>query len=195
MRVLGIDPGTWKTGVGMVVREKAGLRALHYETLEVQDVRNKVSLAKRLKRIHDGLQEIFKIYRPDVVALEDVFYSESFKTAIRIGEARAVAILTATDFGVEVVEYPPARVKQAVSGNGVAVKTQMQFMVRHLLKLRTNPEPDSADALALAICHFQHLDGKLQAKMDAKPDASKKTLWTNGRISSKKFKDLIPKNV
>ncbi len=153
MRVLGIDPGTWKTGVGVVVLDKGSLRALHYETLVLQRSQGHLSLAKRLKKLYDSLIEIFRIYRPDVVALEDIFYSLNFLTAVRIGEARAVAILAATHFDILVAEYSPARIKKAISGNGQASKVQMQFMVRQLLKLKENPPPDAADALAVAICH------------------------------------------
>ncbi len=153
MRVLGIDPGTWKIGLAVIDQEKKGLRAVHYETIVLQDAKNRLSLARRLKKIYDSLMETFKVFKPDVAALEDIFYSLNLRTATRIGEARAVAILAATNFNVDVVEYSPARIKQAISGNGQASKIQMQYMVRHLLKLRENPDPDEADALAVAICH------------------------------------------
>ncbi|MBI4549977.1 MAG: crossover junction endodeoxyribonuclease RuvC [Candidatus Omnitrophica bacterium] len=163
MRVLGIDPGTWKAGIGIVDLDNGKMNSPHYETLVLQKNRGGVPLAKRLQKIYDILGEVLKIYKPDVMALEDVFYSQSFSSAVRIGEARAVAILAATNHGVSVAEYLPTRVKQAISGNGRAAKNQVQFMVRHLLGLRENPPPDAADALAVAICHCQCRREKIEA--------------------------------
>jgi crossover junction endodeoxyribonuclease RuvC len=162
MRVLGIDPGTWKAGIGLVDLEGGKLTSPHYETLVLQKAAGGIPLAKRLQKIYDSLGEVLKIYKPDVMALEDVFYSQSFSSAVRIGEARAIAILAATHHGISVAEYLPTRVKQAISGNGRAAKNQVQFMVRHLLGLRENPPPDAADALAVAICHCQNRREKLQ---------------------------------
>ncbi|HNV86765.1 MAG TPA: crossover junction endodeoxyribonuclease RuvC [Candidatus Omnitrophota bacterium] len=155
MRVLGVDPGTWRTGVGILDFEKGACNPVHYEVLWLQGKSKKdyQELSKRLRKIHDSLTEVFKIYKPDVMALEDVFYGQDFKAAVRIGEARAVAILAATEFDVRVSEYSPTQVKSAVCGNGRASKIQIQYMVRHLLKLRENPPADAADALAVAICH------------------------------------------
>lgn len=172
MRVLGVDPGTWKTGIGVIDLEKGKYRLVHFETLTLQTpaLKGRVPLAKRLKKIHGNLTEVLKIFKPEVMALENVFYGLSFSAAVRIGEARAIAILAATDFNVDIMEYSPAEVKNAVTGNGRASKVQMQFMVRHLLGLRENPPQDSADALALAICHC-HLMGKRDA-FDRKKTAS-----------------------
>mgnify|MGYP001439691307 CR=1 FL=1 len=155
MRVLGVDPGTWKTGIAIVDFDKGKYVPVHYETLTLQTkiLKGRVSLPKRLKKIYDNLIEVLKIYNPSVMAIEDVFYSRNFAAAVRIGEARAVAILAATAHNVEVAEYAPTAVKSAVAGNGRASKVQMQYMVRHLLGLRENPPQDSADALAIAICH------------------------------------------
>lgn len=160
MRILGIDPGTWKMGIGVVEKDAQGYRATHYETLLLKGPRDHFTLAQRLKKIYDGLNEIFKIYQPDVVALEDLFYAQNFQAACRIGEARAVAILAATNFDIKVAEYAPTRVKQAISGSGKASKIQIQYMVRHLLKLKENPASDAADALAVALCHGQSLKTK-----------------------------------
>ena len=153
MRVLGIDPGTWKTGIAVVEFEKQKIRPLHYETLVLQKNKGTLGLAPRLKKLYDALTEVLKIYQPDVVALEDVFFGLDFSAAVRIGEARAVAMLAATHFNVDVSEYSPTHIKQAVTGNGRADKVQVQFMVKHLLKLKEKPAADAADALAVAISH------------------------------------------
>jgi len=159
MRILGVDPGTWKTGVGVVDFEGGRYKLLHYEVLQLQgkSQKDRLDLPKRLKKIYDNLVEIFKIFKPDVMALEDVFYGLDFKAAVRIGEARAVAVLAATGFDIKVAEYSPTQIKSAISGNGRASKIQIQYMVRHLLKLRENPPSDAADALAAAICHCHSL--------------------------------------
>ena len=161
MRVLGVDPGTMRTGVAVIAFEEGSLKPLHFETLDLRSVgrdgarggKRRSGLARRLKEIHDALTEIFKIYQPTVLALEGIFYGENFTTAVRIGEARATAILVATLFDVEVAEYSPAEVKKSVAGNGRASKSQIQYMVKQLLRLAETPREDEADALAVAICH------------------------------------------
>lgn len=161
MRVLGIDPGTWKTGIAVVEFEKQKINPLHYETLVLQKSKGVLSLPLRLKKLYDALTEVLKIYHPDVMALEDVFFGLDFSAAVRIGEARAVAMLAATHFNVEVTEYSATHIKQAITGNGRANKVQIQFMVKHLLKLKEKPTADAADALAVAICHCHLKASKL----------------------------------
>lgn len=150
MRIMGIDPGTYRTGVGLIDKAGRDIRTIHYEVISVHA---KLDLSKRLKEIFDSLNEIFKIYKPDVVALENIFFSKNFRSAVKIGEARAVAILAATNFNIRVVEYPPASVKLSVCGNGRAGKEQVQKTVKMLLGLKELPPPDAADALALCLCH------------------------------------------
>lgn len=156
MRVLGIDPGTWATGVGLVENQRGKMECLHYETLLLRGRAGATNLPKRLKKLYDSLNEILKVYQPDVMALEDVFFGLDFSAAVRIGEARAMAILAATHFDIEVAEYAPTHIKKSVAGNGRASKVQIQYMVRQLLKLKENPPPDAADALAVAICHCHY---------------------------------------
>jgi crossover junction endodeoxyribonuclease RuvC len=175
MLVLGIDPGTWKTGVGVVDFQKAGLVSRHYETLVLKKDRENLSLAKRLQKLYDNLLQIIKIYQPDVLALENIFYGLNFNSAVRIGEARAVAILAATHFNIAVAEYTPTHIKKAIVGNGQASKTQIQFMVRHLLNLKENPPTDAADALAAAICHCQSLQSKKGAFLEKRIPADRLT--------------------
>lgn len=152
MRVAGIDPGTIATGIGILEQgEKDRFAVVHYETIRAD---SRESLPERLREIHGSLREILKIYHPDVVALEGVFYSKDFKAAVKIGEARAAAILAAMELDISIEEYPPARVKQAICGNGRADKQQVQFMVKQILRLKEVPPADSADALGIAICHF-----------------------------------------
>jgi crossover junction endodeoxyribonuclease RuvC len=123
--------------------------------------------ARRLEIIYTGLARLAAEFKPDVVALEDVFFGKDVRAMVRIGEARACALLAASGQGVEVIEYPPARVKQAVTGNGRATKLQMQHMVRRLLGLTELPPADGADALAAAICHLHTRGARTAAKATA----------------------------
>ena len=151
MRILGVDPGTWRTGVGIVESQGSRYRMIHTEVIAVKE---KIEVPARLLKIFTALSEIVKEYRPEVLALENIFYGKDLQAMVKIGEARACAMLAASGQGIDVIEYTPARVKQSVSGNGRATKEQVQHMVKTLLNLTELPSPDSADALAVALCHI-----------------------------------------
>ena len=156
-RILGIDPGTQITGVGIIDFDDQGeLSVCYYGSIKTIA---KSSLPIRLKKIYQGLIDIIKEYKPDFIALEDIFYSENIKTAIVMGHARAVAILASINLEIEPMEYAPREVKLAVVGRGNASKSQVQYMVRNILSIKDeiNP-PDAADALAVALCHFNRLN-------------------------------------
>ena len=156
MRVLGIDPGTVRMGVGVVDGDgrRGEGRVVAFESVALP---REVSVAERLKVIRDTVAGYIGRFRPEVMALENVFFGENVRTLVKIGEARASAMLAAAEQGVPVVEYPPARVKQAVTGNGTASKVQVQQMVKVLLQIKEAPPVDAADALAVALCHLQSL--------------------------------------
>jgi crossover junction endodeoxyribonuclease RuvC len=155
MRVFGIDCGTNCTGYG-VVDVKVGPR----ETRLVAVASGGLRLAKdqplhvRLAYIFAELTALLQMHRPDVVAVEGVFYSVNAKSALKLGHVRGVALLAAALQGLPVAEYAPLTIKSAVVGYGLAQKEQVQYMVARLLNLDHAPEPaDAADALAIAICH------------------------------------------
>lgn len=150
MRVAGVDPGTIQTGVGILEGRNSQCVLVFSKTIHTG--RGK-TIAERLEIIYTELKAIFAEWKPDVVALENVFYQKDFKAAIKVGEARAAAMLAASAHGISVLEYPPARVKQSVCGNGRATKDQVQYMVRQILKFRGELSADSADAAAVALCH------------------------------------------
>ena len=116
----------------------------------------------RLKKVFDGLSELIAQYQPEVVAIEDVFYSVNAKSALKLGHVRGVAMMSAAQHGLSVVAYAPLAIKSAVVGYGRAEKSQVQVMVARLLNLEEPPQPaDAADALAIAICHI-HTAATLQ---------------------------------
>ena len=153
MRVLGIDCGTEYTGYGVVELSASGdLLCLLYGAIKLSPSE---PLPLRLSRIFDRLGEIIQEHHPDYVAIEDIFYAVNVKSALKLGQVRGVAMLTAASAGLEVAEYSPLSIKSAVVGYGRAEKHQVQHMVRQLLSLEEIPEPaDAADALAIAICHL-----------------------------------------
>lgn len=151
-RIMGIDPGTQITGVGIIdVLEKGEILLCMYDVIRGKRTN---PLAQRLKEIYQGLDYFLEKYKPDFVAIEDIFYSENVKTAIVMGHARGVSLLAPVMRAIELAEYSPREVKLAVVGNGAASKSQVQFMVKNILKLKEDIHPaDAADALAVALCH------------------------------------------
>jgi crossover junction endodeoxyribonuclease RuvC len=155
MRVFGIDCGTNCTGYGVVDVQSGRL-----ETRLIAVAAGGLKLTKdqplpmRLAYIFAELSALLELHRPDVVAVEEVFYSVNAKSALKLGHVRGVALLAAAIRGLPVAEYSPLSIKSAVVGYGLAQKAQVQFMVARLLNLDRSPEPaDAADALAIAICH------------------------------------------
>lgn len=164
MRILGVDPGTWRTGVGLIESRGSRYEFVHASLIELK---GEPPLSERLLRIHQSLVAIIQEFRPDMIALENVFFGKDVQAMVKIGEARACAMLAAAGQGLQVLEYAPARVKQSVTGNGRATKEQMQRMVKMLLNLRDLPQNDTADALAVAICHlhtYKTEDRRLKTK-------------------------------
>jgi crossover junction endodeoxyribonuclease RuvC len=154
MRILGVDPGTQVCGYGVIETRGSDARALDYGVAKARGS----ALSARLRVVYEGLQEVMERHQPDVVAVEGAFYQKDVRAAIKIGEARGVALLAAAQRGLEVVEYAPAEVKKAVTGNGNASKPQVQQMVRIILRMAELPTPeDASDALAIAVCHFHRL--------------------------------------
>jgi crossover junction endodeoxyribonuclease RuvC len=156
MRVFGIDCGTECTGYGVVEWDDA-LRAPRLVPLASGGIRlpKKEPLPYRLTLLYAELNTLLAAYQPDIVAVEEVFYSVNAKSALKLGQVRGVALLAAANANLSVAEYAPLTIKSTVTGYGLAQKQQVQFMVARLLQLESPPEPaDAADALAIAICHI-----------------------------------------
>ena len=163
MKVMGIDPGSNCTGFGIVEEIKGELQPIHWSS-----VRNsmKQSFPKKLKHIYDELVLTMQKFKPDVVAVEDLFYATNVKTVVKLGQARGVALLAAGNCGIELAEYSPLEIKQSVVGYGRADKKQVCDMVTVLLRLQEKPEPfDASDALAVAICHLHNAGLKQKIKL------------------------------
>jgi crossover junction endodeoxyribonuclease RuvC len=150
MRILGVDPGLRRTGFGVIDADGSRLRYVASGTVVVPPAN---ALADRLKVILDNLREIVRETRPDVAALEIVFLNTNPASTLLLGQARGAALCAMADSGLAVHEYTALQIKKSVVGTGRAAKEQVQEMVRHLLSLDGLPAPDSADALACAICH------------------------------------------
>lgn len=187
MRVIGVDPGTVTTGYGVVDESAAG--RLSYVASGAITTPSGAALSKRLKKIYDELMTVFQTHRPSAVVIEDTFLAKNFQAALKLGQARGVALLAAEMCGVPVFEYTPTQVKMAVVGYGTAKKDQVQQMVARLLSQlsglpclagrRGGDRPDvsntrdgsrsavgtshhEADALACAICHLHSVKMKLR---------------------------------
>ncbi|MGQ9456544.1 MAG: crossover junction endodeoxyribonuclease RuvC [Armatimonadota bacterium] len=151
MRILGVDPGTATTGYGVVERIGSTATLLDYGVIETS---TRKSPTQRLVYIYSRICEIIDRYSPDVVVMEQLFFSKNQKTALAVGKACGVIQFAAAQRGLDVIEYTPMEVKLAVVGYGAAEKRQVQYMVQHILSLENPPSPDdAADALALCVCH------------------------------------------
>lgn len=157
MIILGLDPGTARTGFGVLEIQKSKLKIIAYGCIETSP---KLSTADRLEKIHRQLTKLIKKYQPQQAAVEDIFFFKNLKTVIKVSQARGVLLCAVAQMKIPVAEYTPLQVKQAVSGYGRADKQQVQKMVQVILNLKEIPKPDdAADALAVAICcaHSQKL--------------------------------------
>lgn len=151
MRIIGIDPGIAIMGFGILDYKQNKFSVVNYGAVTTT---NRESMPKRLEILYDSLESILKEYKPDAVAFEELFFNQNAKTAILVGQARGISILCAQRNNIDIYEYTPLQVKQAVAGYGRAEKKQIQYMVKVLLNLKEIPKPDdTADALAVAICH------------------------------------------
>lgn len=151
MRILGIDPGLAIVGFGVLEYQGSRFRTLGYGSVQTPAG---MPTEQRLAEIYRGIGELIDTYKPDCMSIEEIFFNTNQTTGIRVSEARGVILLCAAQKGLNIFEYTPLQVKQAVVGYGRAEKKQVISMVTMLLGLEKPPKPDdTADALALAICH------------------------------------------
>ncbi len=154
MRILGLDPGTATTGYGIIDVEDGAFILVTYGVITTSP---KMEMPYRLQVIQQELQTLLDTYQPESAGIEEVFFGRNVTTAITVGQARGVLLLTLANAGIPISEYSPPKIKDAVTGYGKADKQQVQMMVRNLLELEETPRPDdAADGLAVAITHYQY---------------------------------------
>jgi len=154
IRIIGIDPGVAITGYAVIEESESDFTCITSGCIRTK---KDLPAAARLQAIHDQVFELITIYNPQILAVEKIFFSKNVRTAFQVGEARGVIILAGARSGLDLFEYTPLQVKQAVAGYGKAEKVQVQKMVQMLLKLPHRPTvDDEADAMAVALCHLQN---------------------------------------
>ena len=162
MRILGIDPGVAIVGFGLIESERGAVRMLQYGAVNTSAG---LPLATRLVQIEQDLTQLIQQFKPDEIAIEELFFSKNITTGIAVAHARGVILYTAQRMHLPVYEYTPMQIKQAVVGYGLADKHQVMDMTRRLLKLKAVPRPDdAADALAIAMCRARSATSLLRQK-------------------------------
>lgn len=151
--ILGIDPGSRTTGYGLIRIENGKQTYLDSGCVRIVKANETLPLADRLRIVFDSISNLIADYHPDEVAIEKVFLSKNADSALKLGQARGVAIVAAAVHAIDVAEYSALEVKKSVVGTGRATKEQVQHMVTAILSLSSTPQEDAADALAVALCH------------------------------------------
>jgi crossover junction endodeoxyribonuclease RuvC len=163
LRLIGLDPGLQRTGWGVVDSTSGG--RLSYVAHGVVTSNARQALAERLRELYDALGEVLRLYEPHEAAVEETFVNKNPSSTLKLGQARAIAMLAPAMYGIAVAEYTPNLVKKSIVGTGHAQKEQVAMMVRTLLPTAGEVDGDAADALAVAICHahFRQTDARIAA--------------------------------
>ena len=152
MIILGIDPGLTKTGFGLISIKEDEPEIIDFGIIQPN---KDDTLSKRLYTIYLDMEELIQTFSPTVLSIEDVFYGRNVKSALLLGQARGIAMLCAAKYDIPVFEYSAKKVKQAITGNGNADKTQLQYMIKQIFKLKQLPTPlDASDAIGIALCYI-----------------------------------------
>jgi crossover junction endodeoxyribonuclease RuvC len=187
MRVIGIDPGTAIVGYGVLDYKSGRYTVVDYGCIYTE---TGLQLSKRLKKIYDDLYVLLEKYKPDHMAVEELYYFKNNKTVISVGQARGVIVLCGEKLGVKIGDYTPLQVKMGITGYGRATKSQVQTMVKNVLNMESIPKPDdAADALAIAVTHINTLLGG--GVKDKSLDIKEVNSIGKGKISAKEFRKLL----
>ena len=179
MRIFGIDPGSERTGYGCIESVGSRQRLVVCGSLSAPA---RCTFADKLQYIHAGLAALLARHHPDCVAIENIFHARNVRSALKLGHARGVALLAASEAHLPVVEYTPAEIKRAVVGYGRAEKPQVQQMIKLLLGLDAPPSPhDVADALAIAVCHLHRSTGAIARRVREVRPATTLRSWRDYR--------------
>ena len=163
MIILGIDPGSRVTGFGLITNSANRIEYVHSGNIRTSGD----SLPQRLGHIFGEIEAVIRRYRPEQMSIENVFMSRNADSALKLGQARGAAICAAHRAGLEIAEYAPREIKQAIVGTGAANKEQVQHMVKRLLGIHQELQADEADGLAIAICHAQFYATRHKTGLDA----------------------------
>ena len=171
MLILGIDPGFAIVGFGVVEAGRNQQRLIRCGTITTQAG---IALPARLRQISDDMEQLILQFRPEAMAVEELFFSTNVTTGIGVAQARGVILVAAERNGVPIYEYTPGQIKQAVVGYGKAEKRQVMDMTRRLLRLQSVPRPDdAADAVAVALCHARSFTSRMQNPDAARPGSGR----------------------
>lgn len=183
MIILGIDPGSVITGIGIIHCNGDKIKLVE---LDAVVMKSKDALTKRLKVIYDVCIEKIKKYKPDELAIETAFFGKNIQSTLKLGQARGVAIIAAVNSNINVSEYSPREVKKSITGNGAASKEQVKNMVKRILELREDPDfIDSSDALAIALCHHYNLQNMIVKSIKKKNNWKQFIEANPGRVIKK----------
>ncbi len=151
MLVLGVDPGSRVTGYGLVEKENNQMTCIHAGTISSPA---KLPFYERIHKIFQSMVEIMNHYRPQEMAIEDIFFAKNVKSSLKLGHARGAVLIAAVQCGIKIFDYTPLEIKKSTVGYGRATKEQVRSMVQIILNLKDKPNLDTSDALATAICHL-----------------------------------------
>ena len=155
MIIIGIDPGLVKTGYGIVSIKNERPELIDFGIISPNP---NDTISNRIFTIFSDIEQLINTYSPSVFSIEDIFYSRNFKSAMLLGQARGAAVLAAAKYKLPIFEYSAKKVKQSITGNGNADKTQVQYMITKILNIKTTSMPlDASDALGIALCHLNQL--------------------------------------
>lgn len=183
MRIIGIDPGSIVTGIGIIDYEQDKLRLIEFDSIKLN---SREPLSDRLKQIYDKCLKKINRFKPDEFAIETAFYGKNIQSTLKLGQARGVAIIAAANAKLKISEYSPREVKKSVTGSGASSKQQVRYMVKNILSIKEDPLfMDSTDALAVALCHYYFIEDCIKTgNLKRKRNNSKQKTW----------KDFIEKN-
>lgn len=165
IRTIGVDPGSRFTGFGVVEGDGFKLKHIHHGTIKLPASR---SFPERLKMIFEGLNAAILEFKPECMAVEEVFFAKNVKSALSLGQARGAVLLAGISCGLSIHEYSALRIKQSVAGYGRAAKEQVAGMVQRLFRIDAELEPNAADALAIAVCHISTQSSNTRWKIPEK---------------------------
>lgn len=185
MIILGVDPGSINTGVGIIKCDRCNFELIEFNCIKMN---SKLKLTDRLKTIYDSSIKIIKKFKPGELAIETAFYGKNIQSTLKLGQARGVAIIAALNSGMKVYEYSPREIKKSVTGNGSSSKIIVQNYVKRIFDINdTNIFFDSSDALAVALCHF-YSKNNFYSLNKLKKNNKKNNNWKN-------FVDLHPEKL